>query len=300
MKLFRYISLCILLLFGGVGYSQDQIISVGSDLLKSGNSLIALSYDVDAQVFFNTIDARGGNLTGIEKKAINNYVISLKSDNVWDLIHADYPMVGGTVISCAVNLKNPGTFDITFVNTVSGDFTSNGWTPNGTTSYAKTGIIPITHLQLNSTAVEYYSRTTVVDDNAFDMGAQASANQLIRFAIDFSVAGGTSISVYSTSQVVSFDTDNSKGGFMGSRIAINDIQLYRNGISLATVTSNNTGIRPDIEMYIGALNIAGSPGTFSTKECAGSAIFDGLTVAQVLSQYNARQNMNTTLSREVN
>lgn len=42
MRFFKYISLCILLLFGSVGYSQNNLISNGTNLLKVGNNILSI------------------------------------------------------------------------------------------------------------------------------------------------------------------------------------------------------------------------------------------------------------------
>ena len=119
------------------------------------------SYDSDAKIFFNAVINNGGMLSLIEKQAINTYVKTLKANSLWELLLADYPFVGSSAVAHAINLKTPGTFNLIFVNTVAGDHVANGWTPNGTTSYARMGIIPATHLTLNSVALEFYSRTNV-------------------------------------------------------------------------------------------------------------------------------------------
>lgn len=301
MKLFKHILFSLLLLVSSVGYSQNQVISDGSgNLIKVGNNLLTWTYDVSAKIFFDTIEARGGSLTATEKFAVNNYVIALKHGGVWVLTHADYPMVGGTVISCAVNLRNPGTFDLTFVNTVSGDFTANGWTPNGSTSYARMGLIPSVDLTIQSVAMEYYAREEI-SEGLFNIGALVGVNQRLMLAIrhvnrfifqNYNSTAGQGLLENAT--VLSI------GGSMASRVANNDCRAFRKGVQIGVTLATSGGSQPNIELYLGCYNNAGSPAALSTRQCAGAGIYDGLTPALVLIQYMARQAKNTTLSREVN
>lgn len=303
MKLFRNILLSFLLIFSNVGYSQNNLISNNSnDLIRVGNSLLYFAdFDVDAQLFFDTIDARGGSLTGNEKYAINAYVIAAKNDaNAWwNDTHADYPMVGNTAISCAVNLRNPGTFDLTFANTVAGDFTNTGWTPNGTTSYGRTALTPSTTLTLNSVALEYYSRTNI-GEASNDMGCQNGSTQRILMFIRHTAALETFFDCYNTTTGrINVDQPSSLGGYSFVRRSSTDAEVYRNGVSYGSIATGG-GTQPTFEIYIGAQNNTGSPIQFNTKETAGAGIFDGLTTAKVLAQYTARQGLNQKLGREVN
>lgn len=296
MKLFRNILLSSLLLFSSVGYSQNNLISDGTNLIKVGNSLLYWAYDVDAKVFFDTIEARGGSLTGNEKDAINSYVKAAKGTNGWwDDALADYPMVGGAATSCAVNLKNPGTFDLTFVNTVSGDFTSNGWTPNGSTSYGNTGIV---YPGSNNTFFEYYSRTNS-NGNFEDIGVNHASSRQIALVCRNTTQ--RSFCYASTGLgALAGTVSNSLGSCSFSRVASNDYRLFRNGIEIASNTSTAGTVTGSLTVWIGASNENNSIRRPTNRENAGTLISTGLTVAQVLAQYNARQQMNTTLSREVN
>ena len=74
MKLFRYISLCILLLFGGSGYSQ-KLISSGNNLVKVGNNLLFSSFFLpsDLSNLFQWIDLGSGvTLNGSDVSAITD------------------------------------------------------------------------------------------------------------------------------------------------------------------------------------------------------------------------------------
>lgn len=258
------------------------------------------TYDNDAIIFFNAVVAAGGALTATERNAVNTYVKNLKSNSLWTPTLADYPLVGASAAAHQINLKTPGTFNLTFVNTVAGDHAANGWTPNGTTSYAKTGIVPSVDLVENSVAIEFYSRTEqgadVSDIGAANtvpgyliMQARVAANNFIFYCYN-GTAGQGLVSTANTSSV---------GSFIGSRVSSTDSRTIKNGAQVGSTLTSVGGNVPTIELYLGGYNNNGSVAQISSRQYAGFAIFSGLTVAQSLLQYNARQAMNATLGRQV-
>ena len=98
--------------------------------------------DPSAQAF---IDA-AGNLSNLEKAAINTLVKSLKETGIWSKLHAAYPFVGGTASSCALNLINPTDTYSTINFTGSWTFNSYGIEPVNTSSFADTGWYPYTFI----------------------------------------------------------------------------------------------------------------------------------------------------------
>ena len=72
----------------------------------------------------------------------DNLITCLKAAGVWNLMDAIYPMVGGTLGTCAINLKNPGTYNITWHGGVTAS--SAGVTGDGATGYGDTGFNAVT------------------------------------------------------------------------------------------------------------------------------------------------------------
>ncbi len=288
--------------FNNVDSPADSI-----DASDLGNKLSDLffkesvNFDIDALIYFNAVIANGGALSILEKAAYNVYRISSKENaNPWNsLNYLDLPMIGGSVESMVINAKNPGTFDAIAVNTVSGDFTTNGWKPNGTDSYLRMILIAADELTIQSIGLEYYSRTNIQEAGC-DIGAMNnSTDQVIQFFIRHTPVKETFFDCYGGANGrVNVDQDNAAGGFMATRVASNDSKVFRNGVEYGAITTS-LGTQTSFEFYLGARNNLGVADTFSTKENAGAGIYDGLTAAKVLSQYNARQTLNTTLSRQV-
>lgn len=257
-------------------------------------------FNSDAQAFFDAVVANGGTLTATEKDAVNAYVLAAKDANRWweDTLF-DYPMVGGTANSCAINLRFPAVFfNITWVNTVAGDFTANGWTPNGATSYGMTGLVPSDDLTIQSVTVEYYSRTQHANATV-DIGSSVAANQRILLFIR-NATPQTNFQTYDNAlgQLLSNQAD-SRGGFTMTRMGANDARSFKNGVQYGVTLLTTGGTQPNIEIYIGAFNNGGVAALHGTRQSAGMLMGNGFTPAQVLAQYQARQTMNTSLSRQL-
>jgi hypothetical protein len=131
--------------------------------------------DADAQAFINAaaIDDQ------VQANAINNLVIGMKADGLWTKMKAIYPVVGGIASSHAVNLKTPGTYNLTNLNT--------GWThdSNGMTSlntFAGTGIQPSTVLGLDDAHLSYFTTGFIDSTQACMIGAYTAPNGILIYS----------------------------------------------------------------------------------------------------------------------
>lgn len=253
-----------------------------------------VSYDADASAFFTAASITDTT----QKSAVNQLVLDLKSYNIWDKMKALYPVVGGSAGSHAVNLKTPGTYNLTF---------STGWTHASTgmtpaSAYADTGLTPSTTLSLNSAHLSFYSRTNSTGTYA-DMGVANNTTNLSAILI---MSKWSDNKFYG--QINDYDfTDNtvadSLGFFNGSRTASNVQKTFKNGSIVTSKTVAST-LLVGYSIPIGARyiqNVSGSPGytSYSNRQCAFASIGDGLTDTEAADFYTAVQNMQTTLSRNV-
>lgn len=252
--------------------------------------------DPDAQLFITATGISGTNAT-----ATNQLVIDLKAANIWTKMKAVYPMVGGTATTCKFNLKNPvdsnAAYRLTFFG--GGTFSSNGYQGNGTNSYANTFLNPVTTgLVYNNNHLSFYSRTST-GNTTYDMGSGTAA------------AGGTSLFVYRTGGTAGYDVGtatanriawsglNGLGFFLGSSITTNVGKAFRSGIQLNFKNPLTSVSMLSFDFYLGGFNEGGTVAYYSNKQCAFASIGDGLTDAEALALYNAVQNFNTTLGRQV-
>jgi hypothetical protein len=253
-------------------------------------------FDSDAQAFFTRVTVAGGTLSATEKLATNQLVLDLKSAGIWTSMKAIYPMVGASASACAQNLKS-SSFTGTF--TSGWTFASTGVTPNGTSAFFDTTLIPSTSLTVNSTHASIYLNTNNVPTSVdpIDMGSYNSATQTL-LLVQTSLASliyasrnlGTSIQT----------TQATRQGFgITSKTSATLTTLYKNGTSV--VSGNSGGTLPSFNVYIGNLNFMGLPYPqgYTNNKIAFSSIGDGLTDTQASDFYTNVQTFNTTLNRNV-
>jgi hypothetical protein len=108
----------------------------GDDRFLAYNATLAGQYDVDALNYFARAEALGGsfNLTSINatytdtyvKTAFNDYVLGLKSDNVWSKVTELYPLTGVSFDGLMAKLKYDSVATLTNNNFVAGDLVAAG------------------------------------------------------------------------------------------------------------------------------------------------------------------------------
>jgi hypothetical protein len=255
------------------------------------------SFDADAVAFFTRVTTAGGTLSTTEKQAVNQLVLDLKANSLWTPMKAIYPMVGASAAACAQNLKS-SSFTGTF--TSGWTFASTGVTPNGTSAYMDSTLIPNTSLTLNNTHLSIYSRTNTASQSRGDMGAYTStALDALTLATAFgniSYMGAYSFALLGN--YIQFANTDSRGFYLNTRISSTSLKGFKNSTLSATVT-NTSGSLTNKSIYIGAENNNGTGASFSNREYAFASIGDGLTDTQASNFYTAVQAFQTTLSRQV-
>jgi len=279
---------------------QDQVVYTNSYAVTGLTSnttyyyrlRASTTYDTDAEAFFTRVSSNGGSLTTTEQQAVNSLVIQMKADGIWSAMKAIYPMVGASAEACKQNLKSAsftGSFSSGWT------FASTGVTPNGTSAFFNTTLIPNTSLTLTSGHISFYSRTNN-NTGVYDMAAVGGAteqNLIIRYV------DNNSYSCYgNTGQVQSIANASGLGLFITNRNSATNTTGYKNG-SLV-INGIQTSLLSTSQIFIGAAGTsAGTATGFSTKQCAFASIGDGLTDQNALDFYNAVQAFHTTLSRNV-
>ena len=259
----------------------------------TGNTLYI--YDLDAQTFIT--NATISNST--QQQGINNLVIGLKSDSLWTKMLAVYPFVGGTATTCKYNLKNPldtnGAFRLNFVG--GWTFSSNGITPNGTTAYADTFLIPLTHFTSGNSSFSAYSRINNLEAGTI-LGTRGSA---FNTNLDLGIRNSSNTTVYHNTSsggvIVSPNPTTSAMNFISSRINSANNITAQNGATNSQVSSEIAF--STFPIYISAKNNIGVAATFSTRNLAFAHIGTGLTQAECTLFYNRIQTFQTTLGRQV-
>ena len=251
----------------------------------------AAQVDPDCAAFLTATGITDPTISG----AICTLVTSLKSAGLWTKMNAVYPFVGGTATTHKYNLKNPVDTNAAYRLSFVGGWThsANGALPNGTNGYADTFLNPNTNLSLTSAHVSIYSRTLTVGGLEVDLGVFSASRFLQLRIAQNSVLGSTSSILYFTT------TTDARGLWLASKRANNDREIYRNGASQSTVTTNDTTTFPGFNIYLSARNDGGSANLFSNKQLAFASIGSGLNDTEVSNLYTAVQTFQTTLGRQV-
>lgn len=264
-----------------IGYGNSMFLATNG-ILASGGGI-----DPDAQAFITA----AGITDSTQQSAIDTLVKELKVDATWTKFKAIYPIVGGTASSHAVNLKTPGTFNLTFTNAWT--HSSTGMTPNGTSAYANTGFNPLTQsLARNSAGMGVYNRnnTAVTGahgqrvSNIFELFPRWTDNKFYCYIND----GGAGFSGTIT---------DSTGLFQGSRTALSAIRMNRNTTQF-TGTQASTG-DSNGNLWIGASNNGGVGTFFDNRQIAFFYISEGFNNTEMQNIYTRVQAYQTTLGRQV-
>ena len=261
-------------------------------MILASHGLIAsqiASFDADAVAFFGRVTTAGGSLSATEKAAVNTLVVDMKAAGIWSGMKAIYPMVGASAAACAQNLKS-SSFTGTF--TSGWTFASTGATPNGTSAYMSTGLIPNTEFTTaNDGNFGYYSRTDLVSAKVV-LGADSSGS----WFVDFPYTGGTFYPSINDGNALTISPGYDKGFRQLSRnpSSLTQIQYLKN-------TTAYTLTQPSINKPTGQVNLGRSSSTYySSNEIAFAYVGNGqLSTTNQSNFYTAVQAFQTTLSRQV-
>jgi hypothetical protein len=243
--------------------------------------------DPDAQAFITAAAITDPTQQG----AINTLVVDLKGYNIWTKFKAIYPIVGGTASSHAVNLKTPGTYNLTF---------ATGWTHSATgmtplVTYADTSLIPNSILSLNSTHISGYIRNNI-DSSGPILSSENAGNY----------DNGLYIWPKQSNALYSVRVNDNTSDFAGVTYDVRGLHLaMRTGSNVKKYRVNTTEIFNSTtassalntsSIYLGKSR--NNPNYFS-NQIAFSSIGDGLTDTEASNFYTAVQAYQTTLSRQV-
>ena len=239
----------------------------------------ASAFDPDAQAFITA----AGITNPTQQGAINTLVVALKGYSIWTKFKAIYPIVGGVASSHAVNLKTPGTYNLTF---------GTGWThtSNGMTSllntFAQTGIQPSTVLGLNDAHLSYFTTGFIDSTQTCMIGAYNAPNRLAIYAQGLYGVNSATWSTYTYS-----------GGTQKFRVISrlsSTVQKFANNGTIQTATLNSSA-RPTSNIELARLG--GYGGDNFNGICKFSSIGDGLTDTDIANFNTAITTYQTALSR---
>ena len=270
------------------GYGNSMFLATHGILARGSGGI-----DPDAQAFITA--AAITNPT--QQAAINTLVTDLKGYNIWTKFKAIYPIVGGVASSHAVNLKTPGTFNLSFATGVT--HSANGMQFNGMSGYANTAFIPsINGLTYNNNHLSFYSRTSTAKD-FYEMGSASnnSANDILSLWTRRTAnTAGYDSGNFATNRLTAANTDGR--GFYINTAPSTISKIFKNGSSIASKTLSSSSIS-SINVYVGGLIEASGITYYSDRQCAFASIGNGLTDTEAANFYTAVQAYQTTLNRQI-
>lgn len=245
-------------------------------------------YQITGQAMWNATDA---------------LIRALKSNNLWVRLQTLYPLLGGTLASCAVNAKTPGTNNLTYVNTPGCD--ARGLRFNGANQLASTGISAGMMVAGQGYGLDYYSADgTSIGGDVIEMGGNDQSNGLF-IAVRNQPGGNKTVgraSGQGTSASSTNSVANSLGLFTIDRDASGMGNVSRNGGFVgASVDMGSLPTSPS-KITLGALNIGGvnlSGYGFSDRGCSWACIRGSFTVAETATYYSLIQAFQAALNRAV-
>ncbi len=261
------------------------------------------SIDADAEIFILAANAFE-TLTSTHENGIDVLVRGLKGqtttnkNNFWGSMTSGmeiFPFVGTTNAQVhGLGIKR--NRDITWVN--SPGFSNNGVQFNGS-NYGRTGIIPSTSMTNNNVSLFIYQANDIAEnafhgafsasDERFIIAPENAANKLVFRSGDL----GSAVEYTNALQ-------DSKGLSLGTRRDADDAEVYRNGVSMGTETTTNTGDLSTIELFVGSRNNSSVADLFSTNQARLFGALPGVADNAADDLYELSEAFQDSLSRGVN
>jgi hypothetical protein len=276
----------------GWGKGADNAIGWGSvySVSEAGATDIVgtPAVDPDAQAFITAAAITDPTQQG----AINTLVVDLKGYSIWTKFQAIYPVVGGTASAHAVNLKTPGTYNLTFAT--GWTHSSTGMTPSN--AFANTSLVPSSVLSLDSIHIASYLRTNLQFSGPIISSENASTYNNGLYIWPWQSSNQYSIRINDNgSSGVGTAPADIRGLHIAIRTAVN-VKKYRlNNTELFNSTESSIGLNTS-SIYIGASR---NNANYNGNQQAFVSIGDGLTDTEAANFYTAVQAYQTTLSRQV-
>lgn len=258
---------------------------------------VATRTDPDAAAYISAI----GDLPTAYQQVVNLLVVDLKTYGLWTKLKFG--------LLPAITLNDADTLiDLKTTTTLSGAALKGqdevgfdriltcpipiGFYLKASTEHIKTGAIPSAIHTVNDTCIAHGILENVTGGSKFFYSAQQSTSALITG--NLRTAGNSSIiDSYTTTANAGRNTfgggtvTDVSGRWIHNRRSATDVELYRNGVSVGSA-ANGGGSLPNVEMYIGAQNNAGTPGAYANHICPYHLQFSGLTATE-------RNNLETVL-----
>lgn len=254
------------------------------------NYLAAVGIADDATVYYSgTPQEKTGNGFYV---AVDTYVKSLKTAGVFSKLKAVYPMIGGNASTHKWNLINPQDTDAAFrmLWFGGGVHSKTGWKGNGVDAYGDTRFFQDQFSVLNNESFGVYSMTENTS-NTCEIGTGNSR-------LFISEGSGTAYYTSQNTSTKSLSVTSSLGFMAANRITNNEFSTYR-GLTKNIFNNNFSSVLDNDSFLLSAWNNNGVASGLSSRELPYAFIGEGLTETQMTAHYNAVQQLQTDLGRQV-
>jgi hypothetical protein len=245
-------------------------------------------YDSGATAYLNAVIVGGG--TGITESmsaATNTFFTTIRSAGILSKVYNMYPMIGGVSGSMGINAVLPGTNNIGF--TGGWTFSSSGATPNGINGYSQTA--------QGSNASNVFAMGAYLNNgfnsNSTVIGSYDGLVDLSAVGFGVGVYQGASNTTVATAKT----TTAQNSGFYGITRITNGQEVLIQNASATTVSS--TYRDNDRALAIAARNSDGTINDWFSRRIAFVFFGNNLSSAEMITFYNAIQNYQTALGRQV-
>jgi len=251
-------------------------------------------YDVDAEAF-NTAAAITGTT---QKSAITNLVLDLKgngsttnSTDVWSKLYAFYPMCPidastFTLTACKWNLVNPldtdAAFRMTWVNSPAVSY--EGVKGDGSSSYGDTHFVESAHMTAGNNGMTRDNFDSPGGNSQVFAGADYPSLAFRRNSVSYSAGIGL---LHSAAPAICTISRLNSSGFT----------IYKDGISVATSSTNSSAQANESMFICAASDNSGNPIIPLAVGNKTFSIHDGLTANEALDLKDALTNYDTALGR---
>jgi hypothetical protein len=249
--------------------------------------------------FLNRIAANGGTISNNSMILADNFVRGLFNNGLWHKMLEIGLFIGGNLNAALVKLKYPGGGQSTLANNnfVAGDYVetgaSGGLLGNGSTKFLNTGTTPAQSGPAGHAA--FYQRED------FDAGVIrslcSSYNTVDLFGLKRASGGSMNGGTWGKYDMAIEVQTPLKGFYLVSRLAADNLRLYRDGLQIAQNITPSTADPHTQPFYLWSSNNNGAAAEF--LNCRGSfySLGQSLTATETATYYTQVQTLQTALTR---
>jgi len=266
-------------------------------------------FDINASAFLDATNITDTNT----RNAINNFTVSLKEYGIWGKMSGIYPFIGDSANINKYNLKDSRDSDSSFRLGFSGAGTihsaQSGVNFAGSNDYANVFFNPYTNLTGYPVHLSFLSLADSAVDS-IDMGCVTGdlTNPRLIVSAEYNSPNEAYFDSYSyVNGRVTISSPNSKAFYTASRITPSSgfMLLFNNSTtptkSSVTTTNITSSDKPNYDIFLGAVNQAGTPfyANTSNRKFGFFSVGDGLTSGDCVNLYSAVKQLQIDLNRNL-